>query len=64
MIILDVRLCGKGGGEGYWFRGSRTGFYRPETVCHAKIVLKLKSTVMQRTINLFRKVHNYTHFKR
>ena len=33
-----------GGGErvgvgcGYWFRGSRTGFYRPETACHKKIV--------------------------
>ena len=56
MIILDVRV-------GYWFRGSRTGFYRPETVCHEKIALKIKSVVMQTTINLFRKVHNYTHFK-
>ena len=26
------------GGGGYWFRGSRTGFYRPETACHEKIV--------------------------
>ena len=25
---------------GYWFRGSRAGFYRPETVCHEKIELK------------------------
>ena len=56
MIILDVR-------GGYWFRGSPTGFYRPETVCHEKIVLKIKSIVMQTTINLFRKVQNYTHLK-
>ena len=63
--------CGGGGGVwvrvrvrgGYWFRGSRTGFYRPETVCQEKIVLKINSTVMQTTITLFRKVHNYTHFK-
>ena len=27
---------GGGGGEGYWFRGSQTGFYRPETVWHEK----------------------------
>ena len=40
------------------------GFYRPETVCHQKIVLKIKSIVMRTTNNLFRKVHNYTHFKR
>ena len=31
------------GGGGYWFHGSRTGFYRPETACHEKIVLKIKS---------------------
>ena len=55
MIILDVL-------GGYWFRGSRTGFYGPETACHEKIVLKIKSIVMRTTNNLFRKVHNYTHF--
>ena len=48
---------------GYWFRGSRTGFYRPETVYHEKIVLKIKSVVMRAAKNLFRKVHNYTHLK-
>ena len=52
-----------GGGGGYWFRGSRAGFYRPETVCQEKIVLKIKSIVMQTTNNLFKKVHNYAHFK-
>ena len=51
------------GGWGYWFRGSHTGFYRPETVCHEKIVLKSKSIVIRTANNLFRKVHNYTHFK-
>ena len=56
MIILDVR-------GGYWFRGSRTGVYRPRTVCNKKIVLKIKSIVMRTTNNLFRKVHNYTYFK-
>ena len=35
----------------------------PETVCHEKIVLKIKSIVMPTANNLFRKVHNYTHFK-
>ena len=56
MIILDVQ-------EGYQFRGSRTRFYRPEMVCHEKIVLKIKSIVMRTANSLFRKVHNYTHFK-
>ena len=42
---------------------ARAGFYRPDTVCHEKIVLKIKSILMQATNNLFRKVHNYTHFK-
>ena len=45
----------------YWLL---RGFYRPETVCHEKIVLKIESIVMRTTNNLFRKVHNYTHFKR
>ena len=36
---------------------------QPETMCHKKIVLKIKSIVMRRTNNLFWKVHNYTHFK-
>ena len=40
-----------------------TGFYRPETVCLEKDVLKNKSIVIETTNNLFRKVHNYTHFK-
>ena len=40
------------------------GFYRPETVCHEKIVLKIKSIVMRTTNNLFRKVQNYTHYRR
>ena len=51
---------------GYWFRqfrGSRTGFYGPETVCPEKIVLKIRSIVIRTANNLFRKVHNYTHFK-
>ena len=48
--------------RGYWFRWSRTGFYRPETACHEKIVLKIKSIVMQTTNNLIRKLHNYIHF--
>ena len=55
-MFLDVR-------GGYWFRGSRTEFYRPETVYHEKIVLKIKSIVMRTTNDLFRKEHNYTHFK-
>ena len=53
-------------GGGWWFRGSRTGFSRPETMCHQKIVLKFKSIVMRTTNNLFRRVHNLhncTHFK-
>ena len=39
--------------------------YRPETECHEKIVLKIKikSILMRTANNLFRKVHNYTHFK-
>ena len=41
----------------------RTGFSRPETMCHKKIVLKFKSIVMRTTNNLFRRVHNCTHFK-
>ena len=41
----------------------QTGFYRPETVWHEKVVLKIKSIVMRTTNNLFRKVHNYAHFK-
>ena len=32
-------------------------------MCHKKIVLKFKSTVMRTTNNLFRRVHNCTHFK-
>ena len=51
---LDVR-------GGYWFRGSWTGFYRPEMGCHEKIVLKIKSIVIGTKKNLFRKVHNYIH---
>ena len=35
----------------------------PETVCHQKIVLKIKSIVLRTANNLFREVHNYTHFK-
>ena len=58
-ILLDAR----GGGGGYWFRGSRTGLYGPETVCHEKIVLKIKSIVIRKTNNLFRKVNIYTHWK-
>ena len=56
MIILDVQ-------EGYQFRGSRTRFYRPEMVCHEKIVLKIKSIVMRTANNLFRRAHNYRHFQ-
>ena len=48
---------------GYWFLGSRTRFYRPETMCHKRIVLKFKSIVMRTTNNLIRKIHNCTHFK-
>ena len=51
------------GGGGYWFLGSRTRFYRPETMCHKRIVLKFKSIVMQTANNLIWKVHNCTHFK-
>ena len=32
-------------------------------MCHKKIVLKFKSIVMRATNNLFRRVHNCTHFK-
>ena len=32
-------------------------------MCHEKIVLKIKSIVIRTANNLFRKVHNYTHFK-
>ena len=32
-------------------------------MCHKKIVLKFKSIVMRTTNNLFRRVHNCTHFK-
>ena len=32
-------------------------------MCHKKIVLKVKSIVMRTTNNLFRRVHNCTHFK-
>ena len=32
-------------------------------MCYKKIVLKFKSFVMRTTNNLFRKVHNCTHFK-
>ena len=42
----------------------RTAFYRRETMCHKKIVLKIKSIVMRTTNNVVRKVHKYTHFKR
>ena len=56
MIIFHVR-------GGYWFRGSRTGFSRPKTMCHKKIVLKFKSIVMRIKNNLFRRVHNCTNFK-
>ena len=45
IIILDVR-------RGYWFRGCQTGFYRPETMRHEKIALKIKSIVMRITNNL------------
>ena len=41
----------------------RTGrLYKPETECHEKIVLKIKSIVMRTTNSLFRKVRNYIHF--
>ena len=33
-------------------------------MCHEKIVLRIKSIVIRTAHNLFRKVHNYTHFKR
>ena len=33
-------------------------------MCHKKIVLKFKTFVTRTTNNLFRKVHNCTHFKR
>ena len=56
MIIFHVR------GD-YWFRGSRTGFSWPETMCPKKIVLKFKSIVMWTTNNLFRRVLNCTHSK-
>ena len=59
MIILDVR---GGGGEVIGFAALRPGFTGPRR-CGTKNRLKIKSTVMQTTINLFRKVHNYTHFK-
>ena len=32
-------------------------------MCHKKIVLKFKSIVMRTTNNLFRRLHNCTHFK-
>ena len=53
ITIFDVRGV-------YCLRGS---FYRPETMCYKKIVLKTKSIVMRTTNNVFRKVHNCTHFK-
>ena len=34
---------GWGAGRGLLVFGSRTGFYRPETVCHEKIVFIIKS---------------------
>ena len=50
----------KCGGGGYWF----AGFTGPRPyMCHKKIILKFKSIVMRTTNNLFRKVHNCTHFK-
>ena len=45
------------------FCGSRAGFYRPETVCHEKILFKIKSIVMQKKIDLFRK-YNIIHILR
>ena len=51
-----------GGGEVIGFAALRPGFTGPRR-CGTKNRLKIKSTVMQTTINLFRKVHNYTHFK-
>ena len=35
----------------------------PETMCRKKIGLKFKSIEMRTTNNLFRRVHNCTHFK-
>ena len=32
-------------------------------MCYKQIVLKTKSIVMRTTNNVFRKVHNFTHFK-
>ena len=43
------------------FAALRPGF--TETVCHEKIVLKIKSMVIRTANNLFGKVHNCTHFK-
>ena len=43
------------------FGALRPGF--TETVCHEKIVLKIKSMVIRTANNLFGKVHNCTHFK-
>ena len=43
------------------FAALRPGF--TETVCHEKIVLKIKSIVIRTANNLFGKVHNCTHFK-
>ena len=61
--ILNSLFSTYGTGGGYWFRGFRTAFYRPKTMCHKKIVLKIKSIVMRTTNNVFRKVHKYIHFK-
>ena len=57
MKILDVR--GGGRGEVIGFAALGPGFTGPIR-CVTK---KSKSIVMQATNNLFRKVHNYTHFK-
>ena len=57
MILLDVR--GGGRGEVIGFAALGPGFTGPIR-CVTK---KSKSIVMQATNNLFRKVHNYTHFK-
>ena len=48
-----------------WTPGPCFVLTRPETVCLdlEKVVLKIKSIVMRTANNLFRKVHNYTHFK-
>ena len=61
--ILNSLFSTYGTGGGYWFRGFRTAFYRPKTMCHKKIVIKIKSIVMRTTNNVFRKVHKYIHFK-